>query len=271
MENFKFTMISNHYAQKISQNNKLLQLFHQNTKHSKKYLLRNMFQSRVLLNNPNFLKTSSFVEKQYPLFPKITLKKRTDDILMRSLYYRRSQVKIPIKSSALTEKIVSDLFWAGYGVNFKGTRVTPSGGALYPLELYGLILEDCGKIKRGLYHYRPSLNAIELISDDEEVFDIGSYIMMLQNLENPSVIFFTTAIFNRMTFKYDARAYRYLLLEAGAMAQNISLVATKYNLVSTFIGGTDDFKVEKVLGIDGVNESLVNCLFITKDGSWGTW
>ena len=59
MENFKFTMISNHYAQKISQNNKLLQLFHQNTKHSKRYLLRNMFQSRVLLNNPNFLKASS--------------------------------------------------------------------------------------------------------------------------------------------------------------------------------------------------------------------
>jgi hypothetical protein len=31
---------------------------------------------------------------------------------------------------------------------------------------------------------------------------------------------------------------------------------------------TDDNKVEELLGIDGIKESLVNCLLLTKDGSW---
>ena len=45
-------------------------------------------------------------------------------------------------------------------------------------------------------------------------------------------------------------------------------MATKYKLVSTCIGGTDDNKVEELLGIDGIKESLVNCLLLTRDGSW---
>ena len=40
------------------------------------------------------------------------------------------------------------------------------------------------------------------------------------------------------------------------MLQNISLVATKYKLVSTCIGGTDDNKVEELLGIDGIKETF---------------
>ncbi|USO09835.1 hypothetical protein K9E66_12740 [Staphylococcus pseudintermedius] len=42
-------------------------------------------------------------------------------------------------------------------------------------------------------------------------------------------------------------------------------MATHYNLVSTSIGGTDDFKVEEMLKIDGNHESIVDCVFITKD------
>ncbi|PWZ82723.1 nitroreductase, partial [Staphylococcus pseudintermedius] len=30
-------------------------------------------------------------------------------------------------------------------------------------------------------------------------------------------------------------------------------------------GGTDDFKVEEMLKIDGNHESIVDCVFITKD------
>lgn len=268
MDDFKFTMISNYHACKLSDDDYLLQLFHQNTKHGNQYLMRNMFQSRTLLNNKNFLKASSVREKQYPLCEKVQLQNRTKDLLMDCMYNRRSQVKEPVTNYILTEEIISDIFWSGYGLNYKHTRVVPSGGALFPLELYGVIMQDVGRIKKGLYHYSPSSNALKLISEEEDVFYIASYIMMLQNLENTSLVLFTTAIFSRMTFKYDARAYRYLLLEAGAMLQNISLVATKYKLVSTCIGGTDDNKVEELLGIDGIKESLVNCLLLTKDGSW---
>ena len=69
--------------------------------------------------------------------------------------------------------VISDIFWSGYGLNYKHTRVVPSGGALFPLELYGVIMQDVGRIKKGVYHYSPSSNALELISE-EDVFNFDS-------------------------------------------------------------------------------------------------
>lgn len=268
MDDFKSTMISNYYADKYASNTELLHLYHQNTKHSKKYLMGNMYRSRKMLNSPNFIMATKNPEKQFPLQRETLLKKPSKNNLQNILNSRRSQVQIPNENSYIDEQTISDLFWSSYGSNTKGTRVVPSGGALYPLEMYAIIFNKTDLLEKGLYHYSPKAHSLQLISQEENVFDLSKYIMMMPNLESPSVVFFTTAIFNRATFKYDTRAYRYILLEAGAAAQNISLMATKYNLVSTFIGGTDDFEVEKMLNIDGNQESLVNCLFITKDMKW---
>ncbi|WP_251423549.1 SagB/ThcOx family dehydrogenase [Lactococcus muris] len=267
MDDFKAVMISNHYANKLVVDDSLYQTFHQNTKHSKKYLLKNMYQSRKLLNSSNFHEATQLPEKYFPLAESFSLKEPTHDVIYQCLNERKSQVTRPIKDITLTDQVISDLFWSGYGKNKKNTRVVPSGGALYPLELYALILESTESLSKGLYHYSPSKHEIQLIRDDEKVFNTSDYIMM-DNIKYSSVIFFITAIFKRNTFKYDARAYRYTLIESGAMAQNISLMATKYHLVSTYFGGVDDYEVEKILSVDGKRESLVNCLFISKEGEW---
>ncbi|ARJ51432.1 SagB/ThcOx family dehydrogenase [Staphylococcus lutrae] len=265
MEDFKSTMISNYYTGLIGQNAILFQEFHQNTKHSKGYLMRNMYKSRTLLNSRNFIKSSINPEKHYIFQQSFNLKGPSKKCLFNLLNNRRSQVKIPTTNSRITFDIISNLFWSGYGKNKKNTRVIPSAGALYPLELYGIVFDDYEELPKGLYHYSSDNHSLSLISSNSELFNISNYIMMFQNMGKPSIIFFITTIFKRSTFKYDDRAYRYMLIEAGAMAQNISLMATEYNLVSTYMGGTDDFKVETLLGVDGKNESLINCLFITKD------
>lgn len=113
MDDFKFTMISNYHACKLSDDDYLLQLFHQNTKHGNQYLMRNMFQSRTLLNNKNFLMASSVREKQYPLSEKVQLQNRTKDLLMDCMYNRRSQVKEHVTNYILTEEIISDIFLVG--------------------------------------------------------------------------------------------------------------------------------------------------------------
>ena len=66
MDDFKFTMISNYHACKLSDDDYLLQLFHQNTKHGNQYLMRNMFQSRTLLNNKNFLRLALLERSNTP-------------------------------------------------------------------------------------------------------------------------------------------------------------------------------------------------------------
>lgn len=267
MENFKSTMISNYYSYDLCNRDNLLQIFHQNTKHSNKYLMANMYRSRLLLNNTNFKQVTSSPEKHYPLSLSYILEKHSRGELEDLLENRRSQVTKLSKKTMLTKQSISDLFWSAYGLNLKNTRTAPSGGALYPCEVYGIIFNDAGDLKKGLYHFVPSKNSLELMSQKDNIFNISDY-MMMDNLKYPSLIFFITAVFDRTFFKYDARGYRYTLLEAGAIAQNISLMATKYSKVSTSIGGTDDFEVEKILGIDGINESLVNCVFLSSDGNW---
>lgn len=265
MENFKSTMISNDYANRLSSKCVLSQTYHQNTKHSQRYLMRNMYQSRVLLNSPNFLKATQKPERYFPTQQRFKLNAHSSCLLTEYLDKRRSQVQSPDKDAFIDLNVVSDLFWAAYGKNSQNKRVVPSAGALYPLEIYGIVFNDYENFKKGLYHYNPSTHALSLLDNGAHVFDISKYILRYQNMEHPSIIFFITAVFSRATFKYDDRAYRYILLEAGAVAQNIALIATHYNLVSTSIGGTDDFKVEEMLKIDGNHESIVDCVFITKD------
>ena len=79
-----------------------------------------------------------------------------------------------------------------------------------------------------------------------------------------SVIFFLTAIFERSTFKYGARGYRFIFLEAGHVAQNFNLVATGLGLGCLNIGGYYDRAVDKLLGLDGVSHSTIYMIAVSK-------
>ena len=89
--------------------------------------------------------------------------------------------------------------------------------------------------------------------------------MMTNGFENTSIIFLISGILDRISFKYGNRGYRYMLFEAEAISQNISLMSTNLKLVSTWFGGTADIIIENMLNIDGINESLLNCILINKE------
>lgn len=260
-------MISNDAIKENSQRSNIFQIFHQNTKQSRTYLMANMYESRNLLNSKDFRNATKYPVKHYPLATKIKLNSpRLQNELEQLLYQRRSQLTKQVTYN-LTKEEISSLFWAGYGLNYKNTRTAASGGALYPCELYGVILQS-KEVPKGLYHYSVNDHSLELLNDDISVLNYNSYLMGLRNFDSPSMVFFITAIFDRNSFKYDDRAYRYTLLEAGGIAQNISLMATKFHLVACQLGGTDDFSCEKLLQVDGVKESIVNALIVEKEGSW---
>ena len=66
-----------------------------------------------------------------------------------------------------------------------------------------------------------------------------------------------TAVFSRNQMKYGERGYRYVLLEAGHIGQNMYLNAAALSLKCCALGGTIDSKLEKFLDIDGITESVV--------------
>ena len=65
------------------------------------------------------------------------------------------------------------------------------------------------------------------------------------------------ATFWRSRFKYGQRAYRFTLLEAGHVSQNLLLAATALSHAAVPLGGFYDRRLDAALGLDGVNQSTV--------------
>ena len=78
------------------------------------------------------------------------------------------------------------------------------------------------------------------------------------------MIVFITAVFERSVFKYGDRGYRFVLLEAGHVAQNINLAVTALGLGCVNIGGFFDRDIDEFLGIDGLTHSSVYLMAIGK-------
>lgn len=138
-------------------------------------------------------------------------------------------------------------------------RTVPSGGALYPLELYFFSNGFIQGLEAGLYHYSPSKNQVELVKKGDISDEIASCLVAFQSnlAHDTAAIIFITAMFNRSIFKYRDRGYRFVLIEAGHVAQNINLTATALDLGVINIGGYHDRLIDKLLKLDGLNHSTI--------------
>ena len=109
---------------------------------------------------------------------------------------------------------------AAYGVTaaIPGTpqqlRAAPSGGALYPLELYVASLRVPG-LEGALFHYDPLRHGLELLRPIGADDSVGALTPYPELLVECSAFVVVTAVFWRSRFKYGQRAYRFALLEAG--------------------------------------------------------
>jgi SagB-type dehydrogenase family enzyme len=69
-------------------------------------------------------------------------------------------------------------------------------------------------------------------------------------IEDANAFVALTAPFERTQRKYGPRGYRYLLLEAGHVAQNLCLAAGRRGLATLCIGGFVDSILNAELGLD---------------------
>ena len=81
-------------------------------------------------------------------------------------------------------------------------------------------------------------------------------------LAEVSVVFVLTAIFQRLRWCYRERAYRYALLEAGHIAQNIYLAAEAAGLGACAVGAFFDSLANQLLGVDGTEEAALYLLAV---------
>jgi SagB-type dehydrogenase family enzyme len=66
--------------------------------------------------------------------------------------------------------------------------------------------------------------------------------------------------------KYGPRGLRYLLIEAGAITQNIHLATQALGFASVDCASVVDAEVHEVLDIDGLYEALIHTIVIGYEG-----
>lgn len=224
---------------------------------------------------PNMINKITKPYKCYPAAKITTLEPYKDVIptvdFFKTIGNRRSKRNYTEYRISLSE--IYQLLHYSYGITGKAKlrnnegywnyRAVPSGGGLYPLEVY--IYIQNADIESGIYHYRPDINAIELISNITILKDITKALACDNiNMNNACCIIFVTSIFLRTLLKYGERGYRFIMQEVGFLAQNISLICEAIGLSSCMLGGFIDDDINKILGIDGTTESIQNIIVLGK-------
>lgn len=190
--------------------------------------------------------------KTYPRFKGIHLNSVVLDDLIKVIQARRSERKFTDKP--ITQKKLSYLLYSSAGLihlngNYDNTRRPyPSAGARYPLEIYPIILNVIG-LDKGLYHYNVRDNLLELLYKENLSSWISQTFGGQDWLLRSSAIFILTGVLDRSRIKYGERGYRFTLIEAGHLGQNICLLATKVGLGTCALGGYTDFEIDKLLDV----------------------
>lgn len=161
----------------------------------------------------------------------------------------------------VTSGEIATLLYAAYGVTAEdergqGYRTAPSGGALYPLEIYAALARGDG-LAAGLYHYDPPRHALEVVRPPVPADSLARASAYPDIVRGCAVAFVLTAVFWRSRFKYGLRGYRFTLLEAGHVAQNLLLGADALGLAAVPLGGYYDRALDALLRLDGVDESAL--------------
>jgi len=199
--------------------------------------------------------------KIYPDAPRVKLPaaERTGGMAVWEAVGRRRSVR-DFRGSTLGLKDLSQLLWASQGITKVmgeyALRSAPSAGALYPVETY-LSVKSVEGIEPGIYHYGMRGHELELLQKADFREAVASAALDQGFLAEAAIVFAWTAVFARSKWKYKERAYRYVYLDAGHIAQNVALAAVALGLGSCQIAALYDDEVNAVLGVDGKEESIL--------------
>jgi SagB-type dehydrogenase family enzyme len=155
---------------------------------------------------------------------------------------------------------LSYLLWASTGIQRHQAgyafRTAPSAGALYPIETY-IVANNVTKVDGGIYHYGVKDHCLEQLKLGGFGDQVAKAALGQEMCGQAGVVFVWTAIFERCKWKYGQRAHRYVYLDAGHIAENLALAATSLGLGSCEIGALFDDEVNRLIGVDGEQESVL--------------
>lgn len=193
----------------------------------------------------------------------------------RALTERRSSRSfVP---GGITPALLSSLLYFTAGITYPravraGTddweetrRPYPSAGASYPIELY-VLLSGTSSPEEGVYHYNVKAHSLELLKEGNPSGELAK-VTGQDWLSGSQLKVVLTGVFTRTMNLYSERGYRYVLMEAGHVMQNLLLVAKALGLASCPVGAFLDRGVEELLRLDGGREAALYMAALGMGGS----
>ena len=199
--------------------------------------------------------------KEYPQAEKIELPAFEPDQPMSLDKTLRQRKSIrDYQDSPISKGQLAYLLWASTGIQRVEDgyefRTAPSAGALYPIETYVLV-NYVKSLEAGVYHYAIRSHMLELLQQRDLRRQIAAAALGQAMCATAAAVFIWTAVFERCKWKYGQRAYRYIYLDAGHIAENLALAAVSLSLGTCEIGALYDDHVNVIIGIDGTEESTI--------------
>jgi SagB-type dehydrogenase family enzyme len=160
--------------------------------------------------------------------------------LEESIFRRRSERSF--LPNELTTEQLSQLLWSAQGITDKswGFRAAPSSGSLYPLYIY-VVKKD------GIFKYIPDGHKLVQVATDDRRPSLVRASLAQTFIGEAPIDIVICGNFRIIEAKYGQRAYRYLNMEIGHVAENIHLQAVALGLVSVPVGAFWDDVVAKTL------------------------
>jgi SagB-type dehydrogenase family enzyme len=169
--------------------------------------------------------------------------------LEETIFRRRSERSFHDKELPLEH--LSQILWAAQGITdpHYGFRSAPSAGALYPLFIYVAN-------KEGVFRYIPDGHKLVELSSEDKRPSLARASLGQSFIREAPVDIIIAANFVITQAKYGPRAFRYVCMEIGHVAENIHLQAVALGLGSVPIGAFWDDVIRTTLDIPETQDPL---------------
>ncbi len=211
--------------------------------------------------------------KQYKLFPQIPLPSREEWSPVKRSYDDVIESRRSVREFSDCEMKLEDLsrvLHQSYGITGEirrpedGTlplRAAPSGGALYPAEIY-LGIRNVSGLQPGIYHYNVPDHALELLISGDPASSLFEICCGQKYVRQAAATVLISGVLQRTKRKYGERGYRYVLLDIGHLGQNIYLACTALDLAVMTTCGFYDDRANQLLSLDGIQETMMYVAFL---------
>lgn len=146
---------------------------------------------------------------------------------------------------------ISQLAWAAQGITdaSRGYRTAPSAGATYPIKLYFAV-------KGSLYVYLPAEHSLEKLSGEDIRQALSAAAGNQKAVAEAPCSIIIAGCAQKLAGQFGKNAWKFMLLEAGHIAQNIQLQAVCLGLGSVPVGGFDEKKVAEICKLPAEEEPI---------------